>query len=715
MRVRRTYGVRWGLACGAPTSLACAAALGAACAGPSQVLRESEDAAERIEAAVELRTNADKGRMEALSGALLDPDAGVREAAAATLAALGEAGRGRLIEAVGVDGTACIAARELAKHAAEDPSVAKALDPTVGRRSAGSCVVEVFEGLGAAAHGVIVEAILSDDDRRRKRGHYLACRVDPPVTDGLRDVLLGPDDGRVDQATAAMRALLERGHRLCEDRPAQAWEAVFRDPQARPRAVRAIEGYAGRADLLEPLMQVRDACVGPDALLLGMEGGYLPDVDAMAEFQAGLDAAQGNACPTVDSAPLIATLLEGGLTAGTHAEARGRVALIERLGWRPETPKARVYVSVIRGDFAEAAGMGPSAVRPIIDALRRWDLAADQRRAAFDALVRVGPPGVASIEKFLADGDAGEGELRDGLLGVAARALGPRSPRIVALAVQELERSTDEQGIVVLDSERQRHLTGLVRGAGPAGAPALAAEALKDGKPSFRSLLFSLLVEVDGRKGRTVTETAHRLLDSGRDDLVVAAAAGHLGMSNPKAARDRVLEAIRAGTLKPADVRMLAALLAGAGKKVDKALAKALKAADPVATAPLVATLGELGALELALPLAASAAKALRKASAQAVKARDNEAGIALEAKAATMEQVRDSAARGLFERCLDEAGGPKGQLKAVKALLKATKKLDLGPAAGELAKALKLASADAQDKKVAKALAKAGKKLKKK
>ncbi len=686
---------------------------GAGCAGPVQVLRESSDPEERVAAAQELKTAPDEGRLEALGDALNDVNEGVRHAAADSLGALGDDGRAKLVEALPDERTACAAAPVLAEQAKRFPEVAKSLDPTVGRRRSDSCVVKAFNGLGAATHQVIIEAILSDEKKRRKRGHYLACMVDPPLTEGLQEVLTGPDDGRVDDAESTLAAMLRRRHKKCGDKPAAVWNAVFADPTARHRAITVAEGHPRRAELIEPLVREQEACIGPDALLLAMDAGYGADVEDLAAFTKALDAAGEARCPTVDPEAMIATLLAGGLTAGTLEQARGRLDMIERLGWKADTTRARVYVAVIKMQFMEAAGYGPAAAGPLLEVVQRWRPSPEQRKGAFVALVKVGPAVVPAIEKNLAK--IPKADVRDGLITVVQSVIGAKSPRVVVLAVAELERATDDKGIVAAPMARQQFLTGVIKRAGPKGSPALAKEALKPTKQSFRSLLFSLLVQVDGKKGKTLSRTVKDLLDSDRSDLLIAAAAGHLATSNPKAATSRVVSKVGSGKLTPGDRRLLASLLARDPKKLAKSLGKVIKKVDDAAQFTGVAeAFAEVGMYALGLKLSSKAAKSLRKKSTTAAASGSSKRGIQLGADAARMDAVYEKSVRGLYDAVVDADVPAKQRIKSLKVLLKGTKKTGLGGAGGDVVKGLKQAIADEDNKKVKKAMKKAYKKLKK-
>lgn len=686
---------------------------GTGCAGPVQILRESGDPLERIAAAQELKTEPDEGRIEALSDALNDADQGVRQAAADALGALGDEGREALIEGLTDERSACAAAPVLAKQAAKFPEVAKSMDPTVGRRRSDSCVVKTFERLGAATHAVLIEAILSDEKKRRKRGHYLACRIEPPLTEGLQEVLTGPEDGGIDDAESTLGALLRRRHKHCGDKPETVWNAIFADPSVRHRAITIVEDHDRRAELIEPLVQTVEACIGPDALLLAMDAGYSPGEEDLQAFTQSLDAAGESRCPTVDPAAMIATLLAGGLTAGTLKESRGRLDMIERLGWLADTTRAKVYVAVIRTNFLDAAGFGPPSAGPLLEAVQRWRLTPEQRKAAFEALVKVGPAVLPAIEKALPT--IPKADVRDGLITVVQAVAGQRSPRVVTLAVAEFERATDDKGIVAAPMQRQQFLTGVIKAAGTKGSPALATETLKPDKPSFRSMLFNLLVQIEGKKGKVLAKVINDLLDSARSDLVIAAAAGHLATSNPKAATARVSARVKEGTLTPGDRRVLASLLASDAKKLAKSLGKILKKVDdPAGYTAVAEAFAEVGLHGLALSLAAASAKSLHTKSAAAAASGDNKRGIQLGADAARMEAVRDKAVRGLYQQSLDDSLSAKQRVKALKTLLKGTKKGGLGSAGDDVVSGLKEALADETNKKMKKAMKKAYKTLKK-
>ena len=284
------------------------------------------------------------------------------------------------------------------------------------------------------------------------------------------------------------------------------------------------------------------------------------------------------------------------------------------------------------------------------------------------------------------------------------------------MAARELGGVTDDAGIVTAPAERRQRLTAIIRSGGPGGAPGLTPEVLDPSKPTFRALLFELLVEADGLRGPTVMETTGKLLDSDRSDLLVATAASHLVAAHPKAAKGRIVSSVKSGEMTPGDSRVLAALMSndskGTAKLVGKLVKKVKKPEDFTAVAEALA---EAGVYPVAFQLSSKAIKRLGKLSGKAAKSGDSKAGIGYSAAASRMQAVLDRSALGMFGAATDESVAAKKRLKALKTLLKRTKKVGLGGARKEVLKGLKAAAKDAESKKLKKAYKKAFKKLKKK
>ena len=210
-------------------------------------------------------------------------------------------------------------------------------------------------------------------------------------------------------------------------------------------------------------------------------------------------------------------------------------------------------------------------------------------------------------------------------------------------------------------------------------------------------------------------QIAHEFSSLSVRENLVATAASHLVMAHPKGAKGRIVSSVKSGGMTPGDGRVLAALMTNDAKGTAKLVGKLVKKVkNPEDFTAVAETLAEVGVHDVAFKLSAKAIKRLGKLSGKAAKSGDSKAGIGFSASASRMQVVLDRSALGMFGAATDESESAKKRLKALKKLLKSTKKVGLGGSRKEVLKGLKAAAKAADSKKLKKAYKKAYKKLKK-
>jgi len=680
------------------------AAVTVACAGPVETLRESGDPAERLEAIRQLRREEEEGRLEALAGALGDEQEEVRVAAAEALGTLGKPGRERLMGALGEEPGACAAAPVLAGQAVDFPALAQAMDPTRSGRSDDSCVTQAFLGLGAAAHDVLIEALGSGNAELARRAGGLACQARPPLPEALEERLRS-DEEDLDAEVIALAELLAHPPEVCGAEAEEVWRRLYRQRESRSRAAEVVEAHPRREELLRADLGRREDCAGVDALLLLVDDGHEPTPDEERVFREAVIVEPEGRCPTVDPQPLIVYLLQHGVQADSHHEARARLELLERLGWRPSTELARVHAAVIEGDFAAAAGYGRRAGPVLLDALLRYRLSRQDRRQVLEALAGLGRSFAPEVAVRLTD--LRDPTTRDDLLDVLRHLHGPRSAAAVTLAIEELALAGREPELG--GPVRGQKLAMWIREAGAAGRAPLAAASVGDGHPQLRAMLFGLLVEVDGHRGRATLKTARELVDEDLPDLATTAAAAHLVAAAPGGTRKRVVAALERADPSPGDIQILRVMVGQDGFKANRLVLEATKRIK--APARLLALADRLSAAGLPFPAWKCAAKAAKKLVKRYKKARRKDKEAAAD-EARRAKAVRDRLLLDVAEVALDPLQPEEVRLRALKAVRRAPKVVvEKGTKVTErLAEAVQAA----ESKKLRKGMKKALKRLKK-
>ena len=580
-----------------------------------EVLRHGDDVADRLEAVSALREEEHEERLEALAEALSDQVPEVRAAAAEALGVLGEPGRARLLAALERAPGACEAAQVLAGQAVAYPEAAIRLDPTVAWRGEDSCVTGAFLGLGAVTHPIVLEALASADASRARHGRWVACRVEPSLLASLEARLTSDaDDEAVEAERAGLASLLAEPPKDCGQEAEALWRRLFSDPETRQRADAVLEDHPRRVALLTGRLTEQRACMGADALLLLVADGLEPSDEQLVALQQGLAAVPAEGCPTVHAQPTVVHLLQRGVQSGSHEQARARLDLLARLGWRPTTDLARVHAAVIQGDYEAAGGFGRAAGPVLLNALMRYELSEESREHVLAALAGQGRSFAPDVERRLVTVE--EPRRRDDLLRVLQRLLGPASERVAAMAVAELERTTSgsQEGI-----ERTQWLAGVIRQAGAAARMPLAEGCVAEGKPQLRAMLLGLLADVDGRRGNLAEKTAWAVLDSGRTDLAATSAATFLVGADRTRVAKRLAKALRQGELSPSEVQLLRVFVGQDAKGADKLVSQAVKRLkDPERLSVLAAQLEAAGAIWPAWVCAGRAFETYRKRLARA-------------------------------------------------------------------------------------------------
>ncbi len=166
-----------------------------------------------------------------------------------------------------------------------------------------------------------------------------------------------------------------------------------------------------RDEAATALVRIGDAAVLP--LISAQKGAD----DASAAILQGILAGIGEPA----EAPLIHVLLTGDV-----AEMRAAAQVLEAMGWEPWNDDERVCYLIARGQWDEAAGMGPPAAGPLTRALSSDDAAV--RRDAAAGLGRLADPGsVLPLVRALND-DAACTEAAEALVGIGEPAVGPLLP-----------------------------------------------------------------------------------------------------------------------------------------------------------------------------------------------------------------------------------------------------------------------------------------------
>ena len=676
--------------------MAAAALLAAGCAGPIEILKQSRISERRLEAIEQLRTDEYEGRVEALASVLGDEDEGVAKAAAEALASLGKEGRERLQRAFEDPLSQCAAASVLAREAGKDAAIVAMLDPTGQRIHKGnSCLVKQFLGFGDKTHPMILDALTAEEPWRVQRGVFLACRAKPTVLTSLDAILTGkakPEEVR--RGVKALRVLLEARPRHCSAEVDGLWGKLFADSGLRSRAMAAATDHPRRDDLLRGLLGRAEGCAGPDAMVTLVEEGAEPTDQELEAFRGQVEASDGD-CPSVDAEPLVDHLLTRGWAGGTPPQQ----ALLEALGWEADDEGAAAHTAVVAGDY-EAAAQQPQGAHEILDRLVRIGLSDESRTNALLALTHVGKRAVPEIE--LAYGAVESEALRFDLLKTVRDLDGPRSLALVRLVVRELDSGPAP--------DRSQELTAMLKAAGPVAVAPLGREALAARDAGMRARLFALQVELGGKGSKVVLGTAERLVARGGSDPATVAAAQLLVESDPAGQRGRILDKAQAGELKEADVALLGILLEK-DPATYAALAKPVKSTkDPERLLALAGPLGEAGVADLAFACADRAGASYAKAAKKAKKQKDDGAREAAEAGAEKAAALRVSLAGEMALVVADETAGPAVRLRTLKALTKAAK--TAGKAKSDVLE--RLGKAEASDKNLKKALAKAVAKWKK-
>jgi len=644
--------------------------LALACAGPVQVLRTSDDVADRLDAIAELRDEAEAGRIEALTEALHDENPAVRAAAAEALGALGKPGRESLLAGLERAPGACEAAQVLAGQAVAYPEMAARLDPTEAWRGEDSCVTGAFLGLGAATHPIVLEALTAPDAARARHGRWVACRVEPPLL-GVVETRLKEEGDGAELEMAALGSLLAEPPAACAEEVETLWRRLFAGRETRRLAAEVLDGHARRLELLRARLPEHAGCQGPDALLLLVEEGHEPSTDELNVLREALATAPEDTCPGIEPQPLIVHLLQRGVQAASRDESKARLALLARLGWRPTTDLAHVHAAVISGDYEAAAGYGRVAGPVLLDALIRYELSDEARDLVLGGLGALGRSYAPEVEARLVGAE--EAARRDDLLFVLQRLLGSKSPRLVELVLSELE--TTRQGASG-GVERMQHLAKLVRGAGKGARGPLAEAAKAEGRPQLRAMLLGLLIEVDGRRGKLVLETARAILDSGREDLAATSAAAHLVSTDRKRVSKRLKKAMKAGGLDTGEVQLLRILVGQDRVKASKLALKATKKLkDPDALGKLAEQLDSAGATWPAWICANKAFERRRKRLAKAKAEPDDASSEAIE----KAFQLRSRLLLTLTRVSLDPIVAGKLRARALKAVAKSADQLPDG------------------------------------
>jgi len=670
----------------------------AGCAGPIEILTETRIRARRLEAVQELRQDEVDGRVDALASVLGDEDEEVAKAAASALASLGKPGHDRLMKAFKDPKAQCGAAYALAQQVDQDPTIIEMLDPTTHRGYKGSsCLTKQFARFGVKTHAIILDAVISREDWRARRGVFLACRVQPPVLETLEQRLTAKVEPEVARdAVAALRKLLDARPRHCKVDVDGLWAKLFRNEDHRNRALAVLSDHPRREDLLRSVLDQEETCAGPDALVLLVEEEAEPSERDLARFAKQVAASDGE-CPLVDGDPLIDYLLIKGYARGTDDQRE----LLESLGWESDAAGSAAHQDVLAGDY-QAAAEKPAGARELLDLLVRKGLEPENRTNALLGLTHAGRKAVPEIEQaYPALEDAA---LRFDLLKIVRDIDGKRSLTLVDLVMQELDRGPD--------AAQSKTLTKMLRDAGTIAVEPLGREALAAREPGLRAKLFALQVDLGGQDSDEVLATADRLVKRGRSDPATLAAAELLVEAKPDELRDRIVAAVKDGDLSEQDVGLLRILLEK-DSATYSALAKPIKKAkDPEQLADLAGKLSEAGAPALAFSCADKAGGIYKKAAKKAKKKKDADAREAATEGAEKMAALRVKLAGEMAAQVADSEAGTAVRVRTLKVLTKAAK--TAGAAKDDVLEALDKAADGAEEKALKKGLKKARKKWKK-
>lgn len=268
--------------------------------------------------------------------------------------------------------------------------------------AAGSCLVECLEEWDEAPVRAVKSLAALDDPARTELLIQALQRRDRDIRNALFDALRELGDSR------GLRAILAYDARLVKSDP---WTQRVIEDRAYGRHVESLWEVMSSEGRLLSLTRDAERWV----------------VQTLAGF----------------GAPAVPVLVE----ALAHRDARIRVraaGALEKLGWKPATPRERAHRAVLEGRFSDAVAECGDALEPLLAALRNSD--PQQRTLAADALANLRHP--ESLEPLL----AAMADEAPSVRSAAARALGALGDRRATARLGKALR--DPEHPVRLDSAK---------------------------------------------------------------------------------------------------------------------------------------------------------------------------------------------------------------------------------------------------------------------